>query len=107
MKQTWLTKLLTNLFGKNVWGWLHLTTSAVLCSVYYRLFPHQWNWETLKWGVGIVFGLALFWEAIEFIFEIGMRGLKVEDVYGTKKHYLQDTLGDILLAILGWGIAII
>lgn len=107
MKQNWFTKLLYNLFGQNVWGWAHLTTSAFLCSIYYRLFPHYWNWATLKWGLSIVFGVALFWEVIEYVTEIAMKGKKVTDVYGTVKRYWQDTIGDILLALIGWVIALI
>lgn len=105
--KTWIVKVCINLFGRNYWGWAHLTFSAIACSVWFRVFPHSWNWETLKWSLSIVLFVALFWEMVEFIFEISMKGKTVKDVYGSYKHYWQDTLGDIILAIIGFGIALI
>lgn len=103
----WIVQLCVNLFGRNYWGWAHLTTSAILCSIWYRIFPNNWTWQTLRFGLAIVVFFAILWEMYEYWYEIRKKGLTVEKVYGTKKHYWQDTLGDIILAIIGWIIALI
>ena len=103
----WIIKACVNLFGRNYWGWAHLTFSALACSIYFVFFPHNWEFASILWAGRIVVGLAIFWEMIEFIVEIKMAGKKVADVYGSVKHWWQDTLGDIILAIIGFGIALI
>jgi len=100
-----LKTLCYNLFGKNAWGWFHLVASALLTSILWRFLPHTHT--TIRVGLSLVLILAVSWEIFEYYYEIKSKKLKVIDVYGTKKHYIEDTIGDVLFALIGFGIGVI
>ena len=94
-----------NFIARNAWGVAHLVAANVLTSLLWRFLPHSMG--TVKIGIVAVFLLAVGWEIYEYLYEIKRAGLKVTDVYGTQAHYIQDTIGDVFLAYVGFFIALI
>jgi len=107
LKKVWdcFYKLILNLFCRNAWGWAHLLTATLISTIAWKFLP--FNYANHLLGLKLTFALALGWELYEYYFEIARKGLKVEDIYSTKKHYIEDTIGDILFAFIGFYIGLI
>ena len=76
-----LKYLFKRAFLKNQWLWFHCIAGAILGHFF---------------GIYLVAALALFWEYLEFVFN--RRDL--EKIYGSKKDFFYDAIGDVLGAVL-------
>ena len=100
MKQTWLTTFYYNFFGRNVWALVHLITAIVATKLVYMFLPLTFS--TFVLGIKVALILAFTWEVFELIFEILLPKKTVKEVYGTNKHYIEDSVGDIICAVVGF-----
>lgn len=101
---TWYYKFYYNFFGRNVWALVHFATAILVTKLVFMFLPLTWSSFWL--GVKLSVILAFTWEVLELIFEILLKKKTVDEVYGTPKHYIEDTVGDILCAIIGFGFGI-
>lgn len=97
---TWYYKFYYNFFGRNVWALVHLVFAVIATKLVFLFLPL--NWETFKLGIKIALILAFTWEVFELVFEIILQKKTVREVYGTAKHYIEDTIGDILCGVFGF-----
>lgn len=102
---SWWFKFYINFFGRNVWALAHFVIAILVSSIVWRFTPH--TLDTVWLGFRLVLIIAFLWEVVELVFEIILQKKTVIEVYGSVKHYLQDTAGDIICAIIGFGIALI
>ena len=94
-----------NFIARNLWGVAYLIIANVFTSIMWRILPH--TADALRLVISAVFVLAILLQISEYLYEIKRPGKKVTDVYGTQAHYIQDTIGDVFLAYVGFFIALI
>ncbi len=79
--------ILQAMFLKNTWLWFHILGGGIIAKV------------CLKFGAEaqlafiITLGIAIFWEIIEYNIS------NVGEIYGTKKRYFGDAVGDVFGAL--------
>ena len=103
----WIKKTFEYFFKSNYWGWFNLAIVTILASLLFRLFPQVITWDIIWNGMGIVFGFSLFLEMSKFVLFVGMLGKRIEDVYGSRKQQWQQIIGNVLLAQIGFLIALV
>lgn len=79
--------LLNDMFLNNKWLWFHMLASAILTKILLLFFHPQTC-------VAIVFIGATIWEIIEYLKN------DVEKIYGSFDRFYQDSIGDIIGALL-------
>ncbi len=73
---------------QNRWLWFHIIAGGFLA----RLIVHFFHNGQL--AVDVVLGLAIVWEIFEYFKD------DVEKIYGSKKRFFLDALGDIAGAVV-------
>lgn len=113
--------LVYEMFCRNYWGWGHLLLSVLVTALIWRLFiankrniraftesylkTYLWRWRLI--GFAIVLVVVVGWEVWEYWYESARLGLTPDHIYGTMEHYKYDTIGDIVLGIIGYCIGVI
>jgi hypothetical protein len=76
-----------NAFLKNQWLWFHILAGGMLVKLFLKLgFTDQFSFL-------LVVAIALLWEIYEYV------SSDLIAVYGSKKAFLLDALGDIIGAV--------
>ena len=73
-------------FKRNQWLWFHILAGGLATKIFLQ-------WLSPQLTLGAVLGLAIAWEVIEFF------AVDVEKVYGDKKRFFSDAVGDIIGAV--------
>ena len=109
------------MFTGNTWGFGHLLLAVLVTTIVWRAFfynhaniwanPRQslrgylWKWRLI--GLVIIIVVVVGWEVWEYWYESARFGLTPDHIYGSMIRYWYDTIGDILLGILGFIIGVI
>lgn len=73
-------------FKRNQWLWFHILAGGIAT----RIFS---LWLNPNLTLGAVLGLALLWEVIEFF------AVDIDKVYGDRKRFFSDAVGDVIGAV--------
>lgn len=87
---------------RNNWGlWFHLLVSIIAAKfALYLQFP-------ITTIIVLVLIIAIWWELTEVIFECHMKTELIIQNYGSIREWLYDSIGDILIALIGCLIIVI
>ncbi len=77
----------SGLVTKNVWLWFHILAGGFLMRVFLHLLDPQRAFIS-------VLAIAVIWEIIEYFMS------NIEQIYGSKKAFAADALGDIIGACI-------
>ena len=73
---------------KNKWLWFHIMAGGFLAKILFLIFKNG------QLAVDIVIALAILWELLEYLKN------DIIKIYGNKKRFFLDSLGDIVGAVI-------
>lgn len=103
--KTIVSKAWLNYIARNIWAVAYLIVANIFTSLIWRFFPH--TWETFQASFGIVLILIIGLQVLEYFYEAKRLGATIKQVYGSTINYIRDIIGDVLLAYVGFFIALI
>jgi len=87
-----MIKFIKTAFCSNYWIWFHILAGGLIAKLLF-VFTTFTKVDIIV----VVLGMALIWESIEYFIELNTN---VEKVYGSKEHWIYDTIGDVLGALM-------